>query len=418
MDDKKTILILTADAGFGHRSAALAVKDALQELAGDQCDVHLVNPLEDRRTPFFLRDSQADYDKIIKEAPELYRMGYDMSDNPIPSAIAGSALMVLLYEVMHDLVATFKPDAIVTTYPLYQTALEAVFTIDRVLVPLFTVVTDLSTVHRIWFNRAADACLVPNAVVRNQAISNNLKPENIIETGIPVSMELVKETRSKIQIRRELGWDPDRLTLLAVGSKRVDRLIDIVNTINHSGYPVQIAVAGGNDEALFAKLQAIEWHIPAFLYEYVNNMPVMMHAADAVICKAGGLIVTESLACGLPILLIDVLPGQETGNAQVVIDGGAGDMAVNPLEALETLSHWMKNDRALLKERAENSRKLGKPYAARDVANIVWQGALRGPVDRRKRRLSGRTTLLELLQHYHPPIMDRLTDISQWRDSD
>ena len=249
MDDKKTILILTADAGFGHRSAALAVKDALQELAGDQCDVHLVNPLEDRRTPFFLRDSQADYDKIIKEAPELYRMGYDMSDNPIPSAIAGSALMVLLYEVMHDLVATFKPDAIVTTYPLYQTALEAVFTIDRVLVPLFTVVTDLSTVHRIWFNRAADACLVPNAVVRNQAISNNLKPENIIETGIPVSMELVKETRSKIQIRRELGWDPDRLTLLAVGSKRVDRLIDIVNTINHSGYPVQIAVAGGNDEA-------------------------------------------------------------------------------------------------------------------------------------------------------------------------
>ncbi len=418
MDEKKTILILTADAGFGHRSAALAVQNALKELTGDKCDIHLINPLEDRRTPFFLRDSQADYDKIIKEAPELYRLGYDMSDSPIPSAIAGSALMILLYDVMHDLVAKYKPDAIVTTYPLYQSALEAVFTIDHVFVPFFTVVTDLSTVHRIWFNRSAEACLVPNATVRDLAFSNNLKPENVIETGIPVSPDLVNETRSKKDIRKELGWDPDRLAFLAVGSKRVDRLIDIVNTINHSGYPVQIAVAGGNDEALFAKLQTIDWHIPAFLYEYVSNMPVMMHAADAVICKAGGLIVTESLACGLPILLVDVLPGQETGNAQVVIDGGAGDLAVTPFETLEILSHWMINDRALLKERAENSRKLGKPYAARDVANIVWQGALRGPVDRRKRRLSGRSTLLELLQHYHPPIMERLTDIRQWRDND
>jgi hypothetical protein len=32
MTAKKCIIILTADAGFGHRSAALAVQSALQEL--------------------------------------------------------------------------------------------------------------------------------------------------------------------------------------------------------------------------------------------------------------------------------------------------------------------------------------------------------------------------------------------------
>jgi hypothetical protein len=31
----------------------------------------------------------------------------------------------------------------------------------------------------------------------------------------------------------------------------------------------------------------------------------------------------------LPILLVDVLPGQETGNAEVIIQGGAGDLALN-----------------------------------------------------------------------------------------
>jgi 1,2-diacylglycerol 3-beta-galactosyltransferase len=411
MGEKKRILILTADAGFGHRSAALAIQAALEELAGPDCELHLVNPLEDKRTPFFLRDSQSDYDQIVKQAPELYRMGYDASDNVIPSAIADTALVVLLYEVMRDLVVTYRPDAIVTTYPLYQSALEAVFTIDREFIPLYTVVTDLSTVHRIWFNKAANACLVPNQTVRELALASNLKPENVIETGIPVSPKLNQESRSKAEIRRELGWEENRITVLAVGSKRVDRLIETVNTINHSGFPVQLAVAAGKDAVLYENLKAIEWHIPAYLYDYVSNMPLLMHASDAIICKAGGLIVTESLACGLPILLVDVLPGQETGNAEMILQGEAGDLALKPLEVLETLSHWLINDQALLKTRAENSRRLGKPFAARDVAAIVWQGAQIGPVDRRKQHISGRTRLQNLINHYHPPLMDRLTDI-------
>jgi len=411
MENRKCILILTADAGFGHRSAALAIQAALEDLVGADCDLHLLNPLEDKRTPFFLRDSQSDYDLIVKEAPELYRLGYDASDKPIPSAIAESALSVLLYEVMHDLVETYKPDAIVTTYPLYQSALEAVFKIDRRFIPLYTVVTDLSTVHRIWFHRAANACLVPNSMVRDLALANNLKPEKVIETGIPVSPKLIQENRTKTEIRRNLGWDENRLTVLAVGSKRVDRLIETVNTLNHSGFPIQLAVAAGKDANLYENLKAIDWHVPAFLYEYVTNMPLLMHAADAIICKAGGLIVTESLACGLPILLVDVLPGQETGNAEVILQGGAGDMATTPLQVLETLSHWTINDQALLKTRAENSRRLGKPYAARDVAIFVWQGAQEGPTDSRRQRIAGRDDLQNLIKHYHFPLIDKLTDI-------
>ncbi len=411
MEKKKTILILTADAGFGHRSAALAVQAALQELAGDDCELHLVNPLEDKRSPFFLRDSQADYDLIVKQAPELYKLGYEASDNPIPSAIADTALAVLLYEVMSDLVDTYKPDAIVTTYPLYQSALEAVFTIDRVFVPLFTVVTDLSTVHRIWFHKAATACLVPNQTVRDQAIAGNLDPKKVIETGIPVSPRLNKETRTKAEIRRELGWDENKVTILAVGSKRVDRLIETANTLNHSGFPIQLAVAAGKDQNLYDGMKSIDWHIPAYLYEYVSNMPLMMHAADAIICKAGGLIVTESLACGLPILLVDVLPGQETGNAEMILQGGAGDMVTTPMQVLETMSHWMINDRALLKVRAENSRKMGKPDAARDVAQIVWKASLEGPVDRHRQRIAGRTSLLHILESYRAPVWDRLTEL-------
>ncbi len=55
---KKRVLILTADAGFGHRSAANAIQAALEELYGNQVVVNVVNALDEPTSPNFLRDSQ------------------------------------------------------------------------------------------------------------------------------------------------------------------------------------------------------------------------------------------------------------------------------------------------------------------------------------------------------------------------
>ena len=95
----------------------------------------------------------------------------------------------------------------------------------------------------------------------------------------------------------------------------------------------------------------------------------------------------------------------------MILQGGAGDMATNPLQVLETISHWMINDQTLLKTRAENSQRLGKPFAARDIAQIVWQGAQIGPEDRRKHRIAGRTSLQRFIKTYQTPFFDKISDI-------
>ena len=100
--------------------------------------------------------------------------------------------------------------------------------------------------------------------------------------------------------------------------------METMNVFNHFGLPLQIAVAVGKDKSLLDKLHAIDWHIPAHIYGFVDNMPEMMLAADAIICKAGGLVVTEALAGGLPIMLIDYIPGQEEGNRDFVVQNEAG----------------------------------------------------------------------------------------------
>jgi len=408
MKRPKRILILTADAGFGHRSAANAVAAALAETYGEQCQVEIYNPFDDRRVPFILRESQSDYDVLVRKAPELYRLGFDVSDATLPSVIVEGALTVMLFEVMWDLVHEFRPDAILTTYPLYQAPLTAVFTISRLFIPLLTVITDLVTVHRLWFHERVDYCLVPTKEVRDLALEYGIPEEKIRITGIPVHPRFAQEQRSKPEIRQALGWNPDLWTVMAVGSRRVSGLMEALHVVNHFGAPLQLVAVAGKDAELYAQLQAIEWHVPTFIYEFVSDMPSFMHAADLLISKAGGLTVTEALASGLPMLLIDVIPGQEMGNMRYVVDHGAGDWAESPLQVLEALGHLFQKGGQLLRERAENARRLGRPRAAYEVADYVWLAAQTGPVHKAESKLTWRRPLMELL---------RRNDV-HWRDSD
>lgn len=391
----KRVLILTADAGFGHRSAANAVAAALVDQYGDSVQIDIVNPLEDKRAPFFLRDSQSDYDKLVRNMPELYRFGFDASDSTVPAAIVEQALVVLLFEVMRDIVRNYRPDVILTTYPLYQAPLRAVITLSGSTAPLLVVITDLVTVHRLWFSNGMDLCFVPNEIVRELAISYGIHPDRVRITGIPVSPEIISDQRSPAELREELGLISDLLTVVAVGSRRVDRLVDSLNVLNHFGYDLQLVVVAGKDESLYRQFQSMEWHVPVKLFEYFPNVPTLMKAADWIICKAGGLVVTEALACGRPMMLVDVIPGQETGNANYVVDNGAGDLVQSSVEVLETTAHWLMNNGDLLRKRTENARKMGKPRSAYDIATVVWRAANRGSSERAGG--TGRLRLIDFL---------------------
>ena len=365
--------------GFGHRSAANAIAAALRETHPLDCTVQISNPLSDERLPLILRRSQSDYDRVVRELPQLYKLAYKVAQTRGTSAIVHQTVGTMLLRVVRELVERIRPDAVVAPYPLYSAALSTAFARTRSRIPFLTVVTDMAPVHQIWFHKAADLCLVSTPEVRAQALACGMTPEKVRVTGIPVHPDLTHETRPPSSVRAELGWRSDLTTVLAVGSRRVRNLAGILNALNHSGLPLQlIAVAGGDDE-LYRRLKAVRWHVPTHVFNFVSNMPSLMHAADCVVCKAGGLIINESLACGKPLLLTDLIEGQETSNARYVVDGGAGELARSPMEGMEVLYHWLARGGKELNRRTRNARRLGHPNAAFAVAKLVWAAAQRGP---------------------------------------
>jgi UDP-N-acetylglucosamine:LPS N-acetylglucosamine transferase len=340
--------------------------------------VSIVNPLDHPKAPLLLVKGQDDYDRLIQESPDLYRAGYGASDGAVPAVLAEQALTLMLFSVLRDILGAYDPDVVVTTYPLYQAGLAAVGALSRRGAPFLTVVTDLATVHRLWFNESAEYCLVPTPVVAEKALESGIPAARVEVTGLPVS-PLLGQPVDKAALRAKLGWDADRTVALMAGSKRVKRLEPIAQILNHSGLPLELAIVTGGDETLRKRLEANEWHLPARVYGFVDNMREMMQAADFIACKAGGLIVAESLAAGLPLLLVEALPGQETGNAEFVVRGGAGMMVEDTAEALIQVFHWLDRDRAELKAAAARAKSLGKPEAATRVADLALEVAIRGP---------------------------------------
>ena len=380
MIEKKRILILTIDAGFGHRSAANAVRDAILDKFGDCSEPEVINPLDEDRA-FILRHlGQDDYDRLVKYIPQdLYKFGYEMTRTVPFTAITSTSTVVLLFDLMRRIVDKIKPHAILTASPLYQAPLLEHFDITGFHPPFINVVTDMATAHRLWFNKRLTGICVPNQATRDLAVEFGALARRVHVTGIPVNPGILKETHPPAEIRRELGLDPSRVTILAVGSIRVFNLVPSLEAVNNSGLPVQVVAVAGKNLKLYENLKGMDWKIPVVLKSYADNIPTLLRASDLVMSKAGGLIVTESLAAGLPLLLTEVIEGQESGNAEFILSTGAAELAPKPAELVKVLTRWLAEGGKGLDERKRNARAIGLPGAAYTVAELLEKAAIRGP---------------------------------------
>lgn len=372
-DKKVSILILTADAGFGHRSAANAILAALEEKYSEKVELNIVNALDHEDTPVFLRETQSDYDKWIKNVPELYRFGYELSDGLVPTTILERVLTAFLARVMSTIIEQFRPTIIVSTYPLYQAPLKTALADLSLTTPVVTILTDLSTLHMIWFFPEVDMNVVPNAAVKELALDYGISEDRIFVSGIPVNPEIEKFKGRKREFQKELGWDTEKITVLCVGSARMENFVEMVDVLNHSGFDLQLILIAGKDDELYAELSETTWHQSVQLYQFVEEMPKFLSASDLILCKAGGLIVTEALAAGLPLLLVDVIPGQETGNAEYVEEHQAGFWIKSPMLLLESFAHLAADDYRLLSEMQKNATQAGNPLAAGQIADKVME---------------------------------------------
>ena len=99
-------------------------------------------------------------------------------------------------------------------------------------------------------------------------------------------------------------------------------------------HPAQVVAVCGRNEALKAELTERIKDLPKpsavsfTLLGFTTEMDELMTAADLFVGKPGGLTTSEVLAKGLPMVVINPIPGQEERNSDHLLEAGSR----NPLQ--------------------------------------------------------------------------------------
>lgn len=364
------LLILMSDTGGGHRSAAEAITAALEQLEPKSA-VELLDFFS-TCSPFPLNQAGAIYGPWVNYAAPLWWAGFHLTDGRQRAALLGWAISVVVRRRVEARLRALEPDVLACVHPLAtRLALDLRQGAGRPL-PLATIVTDLVTAHAAWFTPGVDLLIAPSEAVRLRALQAGIPDARIAVTGQPVHPRFTEPAADRSVARDGLGLAPERFTVLLIGGgEGMGRVAEMAEAIDAARLPLQQMVICGRNRSLRRRLERRSWQIPTWVLGFVNNMPALMHAADVVVTKAGPSTICEALVTGRPILIIDYVPGQERGNVDFVVKGGAGQLTATPQALVAALQQMVDSGGRVQERMAASARRLAKPSAARDIARLL-----------------------------------------------
>ena len=106
------------------------------------------------------------------------------------------------------------------------------------------------------------------------------------------------------------------------------------------------------------------------ILEYTTKVPELMSISDLVVTKPGGLTTTESLASGLPIIVINPIPGQEEENAEFLEQNGVAIWLKKEDNVKEVLENIFNNPDKMLDMKVK-ARLLAKKNSTQDICKII-----------------------------------------------
>jgi processive 1,2-diacylglycerol beta-glucosyltransferase len=180
-------------------------------------------------------------------------------------------------------------------------------------------------------------------------------------------------------MRIKHGLNPEATTMLvSAGGTGLSCMEQIITSLSHLAGNLQlVALCGGNVELKdrlesIIREQANDMTVPTHALGYTTEVDEFMSAADILIGKAGGLTTSEGLAKGLPLVIVNPIPGQEERNSDHLLEEGAA-IRCNSLPVLPYKISQLLNDPLKMGIMRMRALTLGRPHASENIAKKVYQ---------------------------------------------
>lgn len=373
------VLILSVTAGFGHHATAKAIGDMLSAKGAEvhTLDVyayisHLVKTTIDKGYLFSSKHMQT-----------LYRLVYQLAENNGQSYLSAGPSMINIVNALGAskfarVLAGYAPDVILCTHVFAAQMVDELKKRKKLDdIKTIGIVTDY-TLHPYWEDVPRVQYIVTaSELLTYRCVQRGIPESRILPFGIPVHPKF-NQPLSREDAALQLGIDPKRPTLLLMGGsmgyadnvKNMEKLTQI-------GLPLQFLVVCGNNKKQFLRTEQFASRYKGDCvikpYGFVNNVEVMMSAADCIVSKPGGLTVSEALAKNLPMLLVDPIPGHEERNVDFLVNNGMGALVTKHFPIDEAVYQLFRNP-ARLETVRRTMNAIAHPDATERLADFVLNG--------------------------------------------
>ena len=372
------LLFLVGDTGGGHRSAAKAVAQALDQACPGRFSPFIYDPLRGPDAPCWLRWIVGLYGPCVRITPWLWGVLWRTVSSPQTLGWLRRTLMSPTYRGVARAVSAWRPAVIVSFHPLTAEPAVRVRDGSAEVLPVITVITDLVTPHLSWRDAAVDRVVVPSAAIASRCAQDGTPDGHYVETGLPVAAEFARPPASAPErhaLQRSLGLSGRFLVVVTGGGEGSGGLFRRTAAILSAVADVEVAVICGRNQRLRRRLTRLAERAEGRLtvHGFVDNMADWLRCADVVVGKAGPGTIAEATCCGAPLVLTSYLPGQEEGNVEFVVQAGAGRYAPRPRDLAAEIGRLRDDPAALAAMRAASAR--AWPRAAADIAVLLAEAA-------------------------------------------
>lgn len=372
------VLIVSADAGGGHRSAALALEHSLLTL-NPAVGVRIIRPFEESNA--ILRGAIGSYNYVLRHHQGCMKYYYWAMNTFRPTE--WRILFPIASRYGREVLAGSSPSIIVAVHPMALHFLGHMLRELRLAetIPFVTVVTDpFYGFWRAWACPAVGKYYVASDAAKRQLVEYGVAPEKIRALGMCIHSKFQPVSQdARLTIRKAIGLAPSKFTVFInagwIGGGNIPR---IFKALLGAELDIQVVFVAGRNQGLFEK--ACDWSkkatFPVKTIGLTDQMEKVMNASDVMVSKLGGLTTFEALACQLPIIADTTTPPmpQEAQTAGFLRDNGAGLLLEDPEAIGSVIQSILKSP-----ERLETMRKAtrgcgnrgGAVEIARDLLSLA-----------------------------------------------
>lgn len=365
------VLILSANTGGGHNSAAHAIAGALEE-RGISCTIQNALRFVPRVMEGVIVKSHY---WSTKNAPELYAAGYEYEEKHDISSWTRS--FDSYAPVLRNYIRQGGYDTVICVHVFAGFLMTAIRRKWPSSLKQYFVATDYTCSPGVD-QLDVDGIFVPKGLSLEFLI-RDIKPELLYETGIPVRLscyEPMTRDFAREQLYHEVPCTPqDKLVFIGPLTMEKDDLRLVSKAVERWVPEVKfIIVTGKGNRKLKQHIE--EWRDPHVRpLSFTSKMDLWMKASDVFITKPGGLTSTEAVSSHTPLLLLDVVPGLETHNRDHLVNLGCATSATGVPAVCRAIVRLLQDESAVQDMFAAQEKNFSARAAAKLVDVICAQAA-------------------------------------------